>query len=154
MRAAAILLAVAALTALGCGERDEGTPVACLGGPDAYLAALDAAPEAVKLDGEVPISECLAENQPAGELAGVGAAMLDAVTQLNAAARERPGGAANLQLGYLLGAVQRGADRTQGIHTDLVRRLAVAARYHPEGRPPAAFLDAYREGFDAGSDRG
>jgi hypothetical protein len=135
----------------GCGGADEGTPVACLDGAGAYVGALDDAPGAVRLSGEVPISDCLAENQSGGELATVGQAMVLAATRLNSQARAAPGGKANLELGYLLGAVQRGAEGTAGIHAELLRRLAFAARYSPENRPlPPLFLRTYREGFDAG----
>ena len=66
-----------------------------------------------------------------------------------------PAATANLQLGYLLGAAERGAERTEGIHADLVRRLTVAARYAPGRTPlPPAFLAAYRQGYDAGHARG
>jgi hypothetical protein len=109
----------------------------------------------VKLGGETPISECLTENQSGGDLATVGAAMLAATTKLNAEAREEPGGQANLELGYLLGAVERGAANTDGIHAELVRRLTAAGRYSPDNQPlPATFLETYREGFDAGRARG
>jgi hypothetical protein len=139
----------------GCGSQDDSTPVACLEGSGAYVRALVAAPGEVKLDGSTLISECLAENQQAGDLATVGGALVEAATKLNAEAREDPAGAASLQLGYLIGAAQRGADQTEGIHADLIRRLTVAARYAP-GREPlsAAFLNAYREGFDAGRVKG
>ena len=81
--------------------------------------------------------------------------MVETATKLNAEARAEPGGPAALRLGYLLGAAQRGADRTEGIHADLLRRLTVAARYAPGREPaPAAFLAAYREGFDAGHAHG
>jgi hypothetical protein len=151
-----IAIALSALAVLvGCGAPSDSTPVACLKGAGTYLTALKDAPGAVELRGETPISDCLVENQKAGELATVGEAMVMAATKLNAGARARPGGAANLQLGYLLGAAQRGADGTDGIHADLIRRLAAAARYSPDGRPlPAAFLRTYREGFDAGEARG
>jgi len=148
-------LALAGLVAAGCGGPDDSTPVACLEGAPAYIRALGDAPGTVELAGSTPISDCLAENQTGGDLATVGAAMLSATTRLNAGARAEPGGEANLQLGYLLGAAQRGAQRTEGIHDELVRRLAAAARYSPDNRPlPATFLDAYRRGFDAGSARG
>jgi hypothetical protein len=154
-RALPIALSVLALAAAGCGEPSDSTPAACLEGSGAYLAALHQAPGAVELRGGVPISECLAENQKAGDLATVGTALVAAATKLNSEARSDPGGAANLQLGYLLGAAQRGADRSNGIHAELIRRLAVAARYSPESRPlPPAFGRAYREGFDAGKARG
>ena len=81
--------------------------------------------------------------------------MVAAATRLNAEARADPGGAANLRLGYLLGAAQHGADATNGIHVELIRRLAVAARYSPDNRPlPAEFVRAYRRGYDAGHSGG
>ena len=143
------LLALAVLA--GCGSTDSSTPVACLEGEGAYLKALDQAPGEVKLGGETLISECLAENQKGGDLATVGTALVGVATRLNAQARAEPGGDANLQLGYLLGAAERGASQTDGIHAELIRRLTAAARYSPDNRPPsAAFLRVYREGFDAG----
>lgn len=139
----------------GCGSTDDSTPVACLEGSGAYLQALKAAPEAVALEGETPISDCLAENQKGGELATVGTAMVATATRLNAAARGEPGGEANLELGYLLGAAEQGAEDTEGIHAELLRRLSAAARYSPDNRPLSrAFLRTYEEGFDAGSDTG
>jgi hypothetical protein len=149
-----IVIALALLSS-GCGSPDDSTPVACLEGSATYLRALSGAPDAVILDGETPISDCLAKNQKAGDLAAVGTAMLAAATKLNAEARAEPGGEANLRLGYLLGAAQHGAESTEGIHTDLIRRLSAAARYSPDNRPPSpAFLRTYRAGFDAGQARG
>jgi len=147
---------LAALAVTGCGRsQSDSTPVACLDRASAYLDALGEAPGEVKLGGKTPISDCLAENQKAGDLAAVGTALVTAATKLNAEARTEPGGPANLRLGYLLGAAQRGADRTQGIHAELMRRLAVAARYSPDNRPlPPVFLSTYRQGHDAGNARG
>ncbi len=143
------------LIAGGCGGPDDSTPVACLEGAPAYLRALQDAPGEVELSGATPISDCLARNQSGGELASVGDAMLTATTRLNAEARAEPGGAANLQLGYLLGAAQLGAEGTEGIHTELLRRLSAAARYSPDNRAlPAAFYRAYRAGYSAGNDHG
>lgn len=156
MRAAfVILLGLVVTFAFGCGGRDDSTPAACLEGPRVYVGALGAAPGEVRLQGDVPISECLAENQAGGDLATVGEAMVEAATELNAEAREERGGEAGLRLGYLLGAVERGAEETAGIHADLVRRLVVAARYAPGDQPlPPGFVRAYREGFDAGRGSG
>lgn len=150
-----LLLAGLALIALGCGEEDDSTPVACLEGPVAYEKALADAPGEVLIEGETPISECLTRNQSVGDLARVGEAMIAAATELNAGARVEPGGPANLQLGYLVGAAERGAEESEGIHADLVRRLTVAARFAP-GKEPLSreFLDTYREGFDAGRSGG
>lgn len=146
-----IFLALAVAFAAGCGGRDDSTPVACLEGTQAYASALRDAPGEVRLEGETPISDCLAENQEAGDLAAVGEALVEAATGLNAEARDDPGGEATLRLGYLIGAAKRGAGRSEGIHADLVRRLVVAGRYAPGDQPlPPAFVRAYREGFDAG----
>ena len=152
---AIVFTCLLATLAGGCGSQDDSTPVACLQGKEIYLAALADAPGAVKLAGDTPISECLAENQQGGDLANVGEAMVETATELNGEARDLPSGPAPLQLGYLIGAAQRGADSTEGIHADLLRRLTVAARYAP-GREPLspAFLAAYRKGFDAGHARG
>jgi hypothetical protein len=151
----ALLAAVAALAAGGCGKQDSTTPVACMEGASAYVRALGAAPGEVLVGGETSISECLAENQKGGELASVGEALVEAATRLNAEGRTDPGGDANLQLGYLIGAVERGAEETEGIHTDLVRRLTVAGRFAPGTEPLSPrFLATYRRGFDAGREHG
>ncbi|MGN6585984.1 MAG: hypothetical protein ACTHKT_00730 [Solirubrobacterales bacterium] len=149
--AALVLLVTCVLAALGCGSQDDSTPVACLEGAGAYERALRDAPGEVRLNDETPISDCLAENQQAGDLAQVGEAMVQAATKLNAEARANPDTDAALQLGYLIGAAQRGAESSEGIHSDLVRRLTVAARFAPDREPlPPGFFARYREGFDAG----
>jgi hypothetical protein len=151
----ALLAAVCLIVAIGCGNQDDSTPVACLEGAGAYEKALREAPGEVLLSGETPISDCLAQNQSGGDLARVGEAMVETATTLNSKAREEDGGQAAIELGYLLGAAQRGAEDSEGIHTDLVRRLTVAARFAP-GKEPLSpqFLSAYREGFDAGHSGG
>lgn len=155
MRSLLPLVIVSFIALSGCGGPDDSTPVACLEGASAYLRALQDAPDEVELAGTTPISDCLAQNQTGGDLATVGTAMLAATTKLNVEARAEPGGPANLQLGYLLGAARRGADDTEGIHAELIRRLSAAARYSPDNQPlPATFLDAYQRGFDAGRARG
>ncbi|MGN6663448.1 MAG: hypothetical protein ACTHK6_04485 [Solirubrobacterales bacterium] len=153
--ASALLACLCLIAATGCGSQEEATPVACLAGPAAYERALAAAPGEVLLAGKTPISSCLVRNQSGGELAGVGEAMVAAATKLNSEARAEPGGEAAVRLGYLLGAAQRGADRSEGIHSDLVRRLTVAARYAPGKQPlPPAFYRAYRTGYAAGHSEG
>jgi len=149
------VLVFTVLVAVGCGPPDDSTPVACLEGSGAYLRALRRAPGEVTLDDGTPISGCLIENQKGGDLATVGTALVTVATKLNAEARAEPGGDANLQLGYLLGAAERGAEGTNGIHAELIRRLSAAARYSPDSRPlPAAFMRTYHEGFDVGEARG
>jgi hypothetical protein len=153
--AAASLLAVLALAGIGCGSQDDSTPVACLEGTRAYEQALRSAPDEVLLQGEIAISDCLASNQQAGDLSRVGEAMLETATSLSALAREEDGGDAAVQLGYLIGAAQRGADSSEGIHSDLIRRLTVAARYAPGGKPLSpAFMRSYEAGYAAGRREG
>jgi hypothetical protein len=150
------LAGVAALAAVfaGCGSADESTPVACLEGAGAYQRALKAAPDEVLLEDETLISECLTRNQSSGDLTQVGEALIETATALNAEARKDSGEAA-VQLGYLLGAVKRGSEESEGIHADLVRRLTVAARYAPgsQSLPPLS-LTAYRMGYEAGRSNG
>jgi hypothetical protein len=152
--AAIVALCLVALSDIGCGGPSDTIPVACLEGSSAYARALVDAPSEVRLSGGTAISECLVENQKGGDLATVGTAMVTLATKLNAEARANPGGPANLQLGYLIGAGQRGTESTEGIHTDLIRRLSTAARYTPEGPLPTAFLATYRQGYDAGHAHG
>lgn len=151
--ATAFLVALALL--IGCGSADDSTPVACLEGSDAYAQALGAAPGEVLLGDETLISECLTRNQSSGDLTRVGEAMIVTATALNAEARAEPGGDAAVQLGYLLGAVKRGAEESEGIHSDLVRRLVVAARFAPDRQPLSpAFQREYRSGYAAGQSNG
>jgi len=148
---AATAFLVALALAIGCGSSDDSTPVACLEGADAYQRALSAAPGEVLLGDEALISECLTRNQSSGDLTRVGEAMIETATALNAQARAEPDSDAAVQLGYLLGAAKRGAEEGEGIHSDLVRRLVVAARFAPGKQPLSQeFLAGYREGFDAG----
>jgi len=156
MRRPFLIVFVASSMALGgCGGPGDSTPVACLEDAPAYLRALEDAPGQVELDDATQISDCLAENQNGGDLATVGDAMLTAAIRLNLEARAAPGGAANLRLGYLLGAARRGAEGTEGIHAELIRRLSAAALYSPGNRPLSpSFMRTYRDGFDAGRARG
>lgn len=155
MRYAAALLIVALALLAGCGDSDDSTPVACLEGAGTYERALRAAPEEVLLEDETLISECLTRNQTGGDLSRIGEAMLETATALNAEAREDPGGDASLRLGYLLGAVQRGSEESEGIHSDLLRRLVVAARFAPGKQPlPPEFVRAFRDGYAAGQSNG
>lgn len=140
----------------GCRQEEPVTPTACREGTEAFLTALAAAPGDVRLaDGETRISDCLVRAQEAGPLAETGQAMVGAATELNTDARLDPGGSDNLRLGFLLGAAQRGAERTSGIHTDLIRRLEASATFNPDGSPlSAAFQAALDEGIAAGDERG
>jgi hypothetical protein len=144
-----VLLAVlAGAAAGGCGsDGDESLPAACRPARDSLQAALAAAPRRVELDG-TPISACLARSREPGEIQEVGAAYIAVAARLNDAAAAAPEGKDALRLGYLVGAVRRGAEGTQGIHSELLRRL------EQEAGPLAAESAAYRRGERAGTRSG
>jgi hypothetical protein len=149
VRAGIALTVLGALLLTGCGsEGNDEAPAACLATNQGYLRALERAPGEVRLAGTTPISDCLVPEQDAGQLANVGQEMIVTATKLNGEARQDPGGPAAVQLGYLLGAVSKGAD---SIHTDLVRRLNSAARFSETGGAlPASFERAFGRGYAAG----
>jgi hypothetical protein len=150
-----VVLAGAAVALLGCGNDEEAAPAACLAQADSYLAALDAAPRPVRLEGSTPISDCLVPGQDPAELGRVGEELVNAATRLNAAARRDPSGAETVQLGYLVGAAQQGAAESADVHTELLRRLDAAARFNPGGEPlPKSFERALGKGYAAGQESG
>jgi hypothetical protein len=143
-------LASAGLVGCGAGASDNGPPAACLNPTARYLHALSAAPGAVRLDGETPISDCFTGD----ESPDVGSAIIQAATVLNADARRDPGGAASVRLGYLAGAVHEGTTHVPS-EADLVRRVDTAARYNPHsGSLGAAFERAFGKGYAAGEATG
>jgi hypothetical protein len=152
-RVAVALLAAAVVLIAGCGtKQNDEAPAACLVGNQAYLRALELAPAAVRLQATTPISECLVPEQSGGQLASIGQEMIVAATKLNVEARRDPAGPAPLQLGYLLGAISKGADP---IHTDLVRRLNASAHFSETGGAlPASFERAFGRGYAAGRQSG
>lgn len=85
-------------------------------------AALEAAPGQVRISG-TPLSDCFNRNADPGDVQGVGAVFIEVAENLADEARDEPGGEAPTRLGYLLGAAERGAGHTQGIHSELIRRL-------------------------------
>jgi hypothetical protein len=159
VRRLAPLIAVFVLSAIvaGCGSGggSAATPSACLGSVNSYLGALRDAPGPVRLGGDTAISDCFSDAQGSGEFADVGQTVIKAATQLNATARQDGGGEAAVELGYLDGAVRKGARNTAATAVDLVRRLESAARFTPGGESPgAAFERAYGKGYAAGESSG
>ena len=152
-RVAILLMGATFALISGCGNsQDDQAPASCLVGNEAYLKALERAPAPVLLGSTTPISDCLVPQQQAGQLASIGQEMIVAATKLNAEARRDPGGPASVQLGYLIGAVSKGAD---SIHTELVRRLNSSARFSETGGAlPASFERAFGRGYAAGQRSG
>jgi len=143
-----LLLAALLATLGGCGREERPQlPEACTGGAAAVRDALRAAPGEVRLDG-IAISDCFVRESGAAEIAVVGQSVLEAAAPLAERSREDPESGAAAQLGYLVGAVRRGAAGTQGIHDELVRRLS------QEIDGVDADAGAYRRGLAAGGRSG
>jgi hypothetical protein len=143
-RIAALVLA-AALAGCG-GSGSEKLPAACIQGPGDVLEALADAPGDVKIDG-VRISQCFNRDAGGTDEQILGTNLLSAAQQLGDRAASDPEGDAALQLGYLIGAAQRGA-RRNGLAAELIRRLR-----QEQGSLPARSA-AFRRGQRAGLAKG
>jgi hypothetical protein len=97
-------------------------PAGCQAGPAAVAAGLRAAPGPVSVKG-ARLSQCLTRGSDSADVQQVSVDFLEVAAPLSDRARERPEGRAATQLGYLVGAVARGASRTQGIHETMLQRL-------------------------------
>ena len=131
VRRAVLLLVAVALVAAGCGSSDSATtPTACLAPPPAYLKALEGAPGAVRLGGETPISDCLVDNQSAGDLADVGASMVRAANRCCPPPPARTREASRrCDWGIWSARFRRGRRRRAGSTRTWSRRIQAAARY-------------------------
>jgi hypothetical protein len=140
-----VYIALGAALLLGACSSDGGEelPQGCRAAEDELGTALEGAPGPVELGG-TRLSGCLVKSSSPAEIQEVGAAYLAVAADLAGAATGRPEGGHALRLGYLVGAAQRGAARTQGIHSELVRRL------EQEAAPFAARSQAYARGERAG----
>jgi hypothetical protein len=139
----AIAIACAATLLAGCGgHKSESLPSACIQGPGLVMKALVSAPRAVELEGSTPISKCFNRGADGNDVQIVGTNLLSAAQQLGDRARSGDRRAA-LQLGYLVGAAQKGAKRN-GLGDEIVRRLEA------ETTVGAARQAAYNRGLRAG----
>jgi len=86
------------------------------------LAALARAPAAVRVDG-AQISKCFARAASSADVQQIGATYVDVAQQLADRSRIAPHSAATLRLGYLMGAVRRGAGRDFGVYYETRRRI-------------------------------
>lgn len=114
----------------GCARSSgpEVAPAACTGGGPSQRvasmrAALRRAPAPVRLRDGTSISDCLAQDAGSGDIETVGSMLLTVTQQLVDEARSRGGRPALVELGYLMGAVHRGAARAQGVDDEIERRI-------------------------------
>lgn len=138
MKTACIALAGVALAACSRGAYDSEVPAGCTD-PAVVTQALSAAPAPVRVEG-APLSDCFGKDADAGDIQVVGAAFLDSAQRLG---REGDAGA----LGYLIGALRARSAATQGIHSELLRRLEQEAR-------PLAGSAEFERGLRAGRSSG
>ena len=123
------MAAIGTLLVAGCGSSDSSSsdlPAACLGEPRTFLSALERAPAPVRLAGGVPVSRCvrLAARRD-GDLQQLGVTLTTVADELHFDARANPRAA--VRLGYLIGAVRRGARQTPGSAAQLARRIEQTA---------------------------
>ena len=143
--AAGVALAAAGAVAAGCGEDRPPLSPACTEGAGAILRALARAPGPVRLADGTRLSDCVTRAYGDGELQSLGFSLTPAADRLAAAPTPRSA----LQLGYLVGAIRRGAARTNGVHVELVRRLEGTATFDAP-----ALVAAARRGIRAGERSG
>jgi hypothetical protein len=143
VRTAIPAIALALLVPSGCGsEPSSRVPVECKVAPNTVERALAAAPGGVRLGGR-RLSECFAPGSDAGD----GQALGLAAESLAPEARAHPRGAAALRLGFLIGAVHRGAARGR-VYAELERRVRQVLAGVDTTSP------AYRRGERAGRAHG
>lgn len=139
--------ALLAVLLAGCGGSEDPLPVACRADGDTYERALQAAPDVVRLEGTT-LAQCIRESSSDAELVAIGATLTTLGEQLELRAAEGDRRAA-VQLGYLVGAAERAARDTSGIHTELAYRLERSAAAVTDA-PGGAETDL-RRGIAAGS---
>ncbi|HET6448217.1 MAG TPA: hypothetical protein VFG31_03835 [Conexibacter sp.] len=132
---ACVLVPLACIFA-GCGGRTPPTE-ACIQAQAAdVLQALTRAPGHVVLADGTPLSQCVRRTIDDSRLQTLGATLTRAADEL--ARQMRASDAAALQLGFLIGAVDRGAAQAAGLQDELAHRIAGAAG--PDGGPRRALL--------------
>jgi hypothetical protein len=153
-RTAALAAAVGlVLCAGGCTKEPPAMPSACTDtSRDGYERALAAAPGAVRLPGGVAISSCTRRVRSDAELQNLGTVVHGVAESLAERAATRADADAALRLGYLVGAVGAGAERSSGIASELARRVESATSRVVDG--PAEVAAALRRGGAAGRARG
>lgn len=146
MRRPTVLAALlAALLVSGCRQGRPHYPPACSNGPGAVEAALRKAPDGpVAIEG-VPLSHCLIRSQEAGPITAFGGSVVFVAERLGDRA-QKGDRQALVELGFLQGAVERGADPT--VHEELKFRLAQELE-RVDTRSPE-----FRRGYAAGKERG
>jgi hypothetical protein len=131
---AVCMLTLLALT--GCGDRRPPAEACIQAQPADVLQALRRAPDRVVLADGTPLSQCVRRTIDDSRLQALGATLTVAADTL--ARRMHASDAAAFQLGFLIGATDRGATQAAGLQGELANRVAGAAP--PDGGPRRAQL--------------
>ena len=140
-----LAFAFAAMAVAGCSTEQPKLPASCRDRPERVAAALRVAPAPVRLPDGTRLSTCLRRARSDAELQDVGITFTQVADDL--ATRITRSDAAALQLGYLIAAAHRGAERTNGVGVELQRRLEQTVGL--DGPPPGR-----RAAFERGSAAG
>ena len=155
-RRAGLFLALLLVTTLASCSRTSGSekvPSACTDGePLARVAALRSAlaqaPGPVAFQDGTKISDCLAHDADSGDIQEVGSMLLTVTQQVMGAASGPHDARALVELGYIEGAVHRGAAKAQGVDGEIERRI------QQEMTPVDTGSGAFRRGEQAGRSGG
>jgi len=133
-----VVCVLALLAFGGCGERTPPTQ-ACIEAQSAdVLQALTRAPQRVALADGTPLSQCVRRTIDDSRLQALGATLIAAADEL--ARQMRTSDAAAFQLGFLIGAVDRGTAQAAGLQDELANRIAGTAAGVDAGPQRAAML--------------
>jgi hypothetical protein len=142
---------VAVLAFAGCTKDQPAMPTACRGGDRAVTRALAGAPRGGALADGTLLSECVHRARSDADLQNLGLVLNRVAAQLGTAAQQGDEAAA-ARLGFLAGAVRRGAALSHGVGLELSHRIDAAARGVDAG--PPRLRRALAAGLDAGQARG
>jgi len=145
-----VRVGILALLVAGCSADADPVPRACTSDPAAILRALANAPGPVTLEDGTRISTCVSRASSPEELQTLGLTFTSVADELGA--RVLRDVEAPLALGYLAGAVDRGAASSQdGVAAQLAARMGRAAGRIADVPAAAA---AMRRGLQAGQRSG
>ncbi len=131
-----VVCVLALLVFGGCGRRTAPAQACIEAQPADVLQALAHAPHDVALADGTSLSQCVRRTIDDGSLQALGATFTAAADAL--ARRMHSSDAAAFQLGFLIGATDRGAGQAAGLQGELANRVAGAAGL--DGGPRRALL--------------